>query len=79
MDDSIIQQIANVAKNAIEKVYLSDLTKIIGGSNARGTARRVSAAYKYFVSVGDQKTADLIAETFVNRYGEPAWEKNHKH
>lgn len=28
MDDSIIQQIANVAKNAIEKVYLSDLTKI---------------------------------------------------
>lgn len=68
------EEIYEIAKNASGPIKLSELVSmLVGYTNPRGVATRVSSAYWYYRAEGDEVACETILRTFVNRYGQYAW------
>ena len=65
-----------LAQNASGPIRLSEAADELGYDSSRGVAKRISAAWNYFVSKGCRQEAAEIARTFVGCNDRFAWKRN---
>ena len=65
-----------LVQNASGSITLSEAADELGYNSSRGVAKRISAAWNYFVSKGCRQEAAEIARTFVGCNDRFAWKRN---
>jgi hypothetical protein len=67
------EEVFELAENANRPLSLKEAADKLGYASPRAAARRISCAWNFFNNIGDNRTAAIIARSFVNQQGVFPW------
>lgn len=57
----------DLAERSDHPIQLSEAAEVLGYGSPRGVAKRISCAWTYFENNGEQRSAAIIARSFVDQ------------
>lgn len=67
MTEKEASEVLSLAEASNHPIRLVDAAECLGYDSSRAVARRISCAWTYFETLGDQRSAAIIARSFVDR------------
>lgn len=67
-------EVLELAENSDHPIGLREAAECLGYGSSRGVARRISCAWDYLESIGEHRSAAIIARSFVDRNYRFPWQ-----
>lgn len=61
------EEVLDLAERSDHPIQLSEAAEVLGYGSPRGVAKRISCAWMYFENNGEQRSAAIIARSFVDQ------------
>ncbi len=61
------EEVLDFAERSDHPIQLSEAAEVLGYDSPRGVAKRISGTWTYFENNGDQRSAAIIARSFVDQ------------
>lgn len=67
------EKVLKLAERSNHPIQLSEAAEALGYDSPRGVAKRISGAWTHFENNGDQRSAAIIARSFVDQNSRFPW------
>ncbi len=61
------EEVLDLAERSDHPIQLFEAAEVLGYDSPRGVAKRISCAWTYFENNGEQRSAAIIARSFVDQ------------